>query len=93
VLRGHFGDRLGRQGMLITSLVLMGLSTVGVGLLPGYDSIGLWAPVLLLVPRLPQGLSAPAASGAARRRWRWSTPRRAGAAGTAPSPRAGCRPG
>src|SRR5205823_1674409 len=51
ILWGHFGDRVGRKGMLVASLLLMGLATVGVGLLPTYDQIGLLAPVLLLVLR------------------------------------------
>ncbi|MEV3980432.1 MFS transporter [Nonomuraea sp. NPDC049758] len=55
---GHFGDRLGRKAMLVASLLLMGAATVGVGLLPTYDRIGVAAPILLLVLRLLQGLSA-----------------------------------
>ncbi|MEQ0564130.1 MFS transporter [Amycolatopsis sp. NEAU-NG30] len=58
ILWGHFGDRVGRKAMLVLSLVLMGVATVGVGLLPTYAAIGVWAPVLLLVLRLLQGLSA-----------------------------------
>ncbi|OZM84400.1 MFS transporter [Pseudonocardia sp. MH-G8] len=58
ILWGHFGDRVGRKAMLIASLLLMGFATVGVGLLPTYDQIGIAAPVLLLVLRLLQGLSA-----------------------------------
>jgi metabolite-proton symporter len=58
IVWGHFGDRVGRKAMLIASLLLMGIATVGVGLLPTYDQIGLLAPVLLVVLRLLQGLSA-----------------------------------
>lgn len=58
ILWGHFGDRAGRKAMLVLSLLLMGVATVGVGLLPTYSAIGVWAPILLLVLRLLQGLSA-----------------------------------
>ncbi|HZZ49594.1 MAG TPA: MFS transporter [Pseudonocardia sp.] len=58
VLWGHFGDRLGRKGMLVTSLLLMGLATAGVGLLPSYQQVGVWSPVLLVLLRLLQGVSA-----------------------------------
>ncbi|SEC69174.1 metabolite-proton symporter [Amycolatopsis tolypomycina] len=58
ILWGHFGDRVGRKAMLVLSLLLMGFATVGVGLLPTYSAIGVWAPILLLVLRLLQGLSA-----------------------------------
>lgn len=54
---GHIGDRVGRQTVLITSVVLMGVATSAVGVLPSYREAGLWAPVLLLVVRLFQGFS------------------------------------
>lgn len=53
---GHFGDRVGRKSMLVTSLVLMGVATTGVGLLPTYDTIGVWAPILLVTLRFVQGI-------------------------------------
>lgn len=51
----HFGDKVGRKPMLVYSLLLMGAATVGMGLLPGYDTLGIWAPVLLVVLRFLQG--------------------------------------
>jgi metabolite-proton symporter len=53
---GHFGDRVGRKTMLIFSLLLMGVSTVLIGLLPSYDTIGVLAPILLIVLRFLQGV-------------------------------------
>lgn len=57
VLFGTIGDRLGRRKALVASLLLMGVATVGVGLLPTYESAGLLAPVLLVTLRLLQGVS------------------------------------
>ncbi|NTA61871.1 MHS family MFS transporter [Agrobacterium tumefaciens] len=54
---GHFGDRAGRKAMLSLSLLLMGIATVLIGLLPTYAQIGIWAPVLLVTLRLAQGIS------------------------------------
>jgi MFS family permease len=56
VLFGHFGDRLGRKNVLIITMLMMGLGTFAIGLLPSYDSIGVAAPVLLVLIRLIQGL-------------------------------------
>ena len=55
-LFGHFGDRVGRKGTLVASLLVMGVSTVMIGLLPGYATLGIWAPILLCVFRFVQGL-------------------------------------
>ncbi|VVE36510.1 MULTISPECIES: MFS transporter [Pandoraea] len=57
IIFGHFGDRVGRKSILIMSLVLMGLCTTLIGLLPTYDSIGIWAAVLLVALRIGQGVS------------------------------------
>ncbi|WP_073865344.1 MFS transporter [Streptomyces sp. CB01249] len=53
---GHFGDRLGRRSTLVVSLVMMGLGSTLIGAVPSYDSIGLWAPVLLVLLRVVQGI-------------------------------------
>ncbi len=54
---GPMGDRLGRQRVLATTILLMAGATLAVGLLPGYATIGVWAPVLLVVLRMVQGFS------------------------------------
>ncbi|MDX9674229.1 MULTISPECIES: MFS transporter [unclassified Pseudomonas] len=55
---GHYGDKLGRQKMLVITLLLMGLSTLLIGCLPGYATLGAGAPVLLVLLRLVQGFAA-----------------------------------
>lgn len=57
ILFGHFGDRIGRKAMLITTLALMGGATFAIGLLPTYQAIGVWAPVLLVICRFLQGIA------------------------------------
>ena len=54
---GHFGDRIGRKRLLMLSLILMGVATVLIGLLPTYAQIGVWAPVGLIALRLVQGFA------------------------------------
>lgn len=56
VLFGHFGDRIGRKATLVAALLMMGLATVGIGLLPTYATAGIWAPFLLAMCRFFQGL-------------------------------------
>ncbi len=56
VIFGHFGDRIGRKSMLILTLMIMGIATFLIGLVPTYEQIGIWAPILLLVLRVLQGI-------------------------------------
>jgi metabolite-proton symporter len=53
---GHYGDTIGRKAMLVWSLMIMGVATALIGLLPTYASIGMWAPVLLVAVRFVQGV-------------------------------------
>lgn len=57
IVFGHFGDRIGRKRMLVISLVLMGIATFLIGLLPTYAAIGVAAPILLMVLRFVQGFA------------------------------------
>jgi metabolite-proton symporter len=54
---GHFGDRIGRKKLLVLSLLMMGMATFAIGLLPGYATIGVAAPALLVLLRLVQGFA------------------------------------
>ncbi|MFF2296474.1 MFS transporter [Arthrobacter sp. NPDC058127] len=65
LVMGHFGDKLGRKKILLITLGVMGLSSLGIGFLPSYSQIGYWAPVLLVAGRLAQGFSAGAESAGA----------------------------
>jgi MFS family permease len=57
IVFGHLGDRVGRRQALVITLVMMGLATTAIGLLPGYDRIGAWAPVCLVLLRVLQGIA------------------------------------
>ncbi len=54
---GRLGDKYGRQKVLAATIVIMSLSTFAIGLIPSYDSIGIWAPILLLLAKMAQGFS------------------------------------
>jgi MHS family proline/betaine transporter-like MFS transporter len=62
---GPLGDRIGRKRVLATTVIMMAIGTFCIGLLPGYATIGIWAPVLLLVARLVQGFSTGGEYGSA----------------------------
>jgi len=55
IVFGHYGDRLGRKTMLYLTLLIMGIATAIIGMLPTYSTIGVWAPILLVAMRLAQG--------------------------------------
>ena len=83
IVFGHFGDRIGRKKLLMWSLVMMGLATLLIGLLPGYERIGIWAPIGLIVLRVLQGFAVggewggavlmAAEHGDAKRRGYWAS--------------------
>jgi metabolite-proton symporter len=83
IVFGHFGDRIGRKKLLMWSLVMMGLSTLLIGLLPRYGRIGIWAPIGLIVLRVLQGFAVggewggavlmAAEHGDAKRRGYWAS--------------------
>ncbi len=56
VIFGHFGDRIGRKSVLVITLMIMGVATFLIGLIPTYAQIGVWAPILLLLMRVFQGI-------------------------------------
>src|SRR3954463_12761245 len=56
VIFGHYGDRIGRKATLIVTLMMTGIATAAVGLVPGYDMIGIWGAVILTLLRLIQGI-------------------------------------
>ena len=65
IIGGHLGDKVGRKPVLVTSLILMGLATFAIGLLPTYAAVGLLAPALLVFVRIVQGLAFGAEWGGA----------------------------
>src|SRR3954469_22908499 len=54
---GHYGDKIGRKKLLVFTMVVMGVSTMGVGLVPSYEVIGVWGGILLTLGRIVQGLA------------------------------------
>ena len=76
---GHFGDWVGRRKPLILTVMMTGLSTAGIGLVPSYEMIGIWGAVLLTVGRVLQGISLGGAwSGSVLIASEWSHPKRRG---------------
>lgn len=76
---GHWGDRVGRKATLVATLVLMGLSTVVIGLIPSYATIGLWGGVLLVLMRVLQGIGVGGEwGGAVLLAMEWSDTKRRG---------------
>jgi metabolite-proton symporter len=76
---GHYGDRLGRKAALIATLLLMGIATTGIGLVPGYDRIGIWGAVLLVIGRVLQGVGVGGEwGGSVLMAGEWTDPKRRG---------------
>ena len=65
IIFGNLGDKIGRKAILVTTLLLMGIATTLIGVLPTFNQIGIWAAVLLLLLRILQGLGAGAEFGGA----------------------------
>ena len=64
IVFGHYGDKVGRKKIFMLTLLVMGASTVGIGLLPTYGTIGIWAPILLVMLRFFQGIGVGGETGA-----------------------------
>ncbi len=85
IVLGHFGDRIGRKKVLVLSLTIMGVATFIIGLLPTYASIGVWAPILLVLMRLAQGFGVGGEwGGAVLTAVEYSSPGRRGLYGSLP---------
>jgi MFS family permease len=79
VIFGHYGDRVGRKALLIVTMTMMGLATVGIGLVPSYATIGMWGAILLTIGRVLQGLSVGGAwSGSVLLAGEWTSPKSRG---------------
>jgi metabolite-proton symporter len=82
---GHFGDRIGRKATLISTLLLMGIASTLIGVLPGYATLGFWAPTLLVLLRLIQGIGVGGEwGGSVTLCMEWGNPRRRGFIGSWP---------
>src|SRR5438309_7659258 len=76
---GHWGDRIGRKATLIATLLLMGLASFFIGVMPTYASIGFWAPTLLVVLRIVQGIGVGGEwGGSVTLSMEWGNPKRRG---------------
>src|SRR5215813_7735714 len=79
IIFGHYGDRLGRKASLIATLLLMGVATIAIGLIPGYDRLGIWGALLLTVCRLVQGIAVGGEwAGSVLLAAEWGDPKRRG---------------
>ncbi len=76
---GHYGDRIGRKALLVTTMVLMGVATMAIGLVPSYDQIGVWGAVCLSIGRVLQGMAVGGEwSGSVLMAGEWTDPKRRG---------------
>jgi metabolite-proton symporter len=76
---GHYGDRIGRKALLVTTMVMMGVATMAIGLVPSYDQIGIWGAVLLSIGRVLQGMAVGGEwSGSVLMAGEWTSPGRRG---------------
>ena len=76
---GHFGDRIGRKALLVTTVLMMGVATTSIGLIPSYATIGIWGAVLLTIARIFQGLALGGEwSGAVLMAGEWTDPKKRG---------------
>jgi metabolite-proton symporter len=82
---GHWGDRIGRKATLISTLMVMGIASVLIGVLPTYATIGVWAPILLVLLRISQGIGVGGEwGGSVTLSLEWGNPRRRGFIGSWP---------